>query len=148
MKKIINHKNSLTISRLLLGIIFIYASFDKIIDPISFSSLIDNYHITPYILHNLAALFIPWLELVVGVCLIRGVFLNGASFIASSLLIFFIFILVQAVARGINIDCGCFDLNSTTLDESELKIKMLWRIFEDILFLGLAIFINIGYNDK
>ena len=148
IKKILNNENFLYISRLILGVIFIFASFDKIIDPKSFSSVIDNFHVTPILLNNLAALFIPWLELVVGICLIRGVFINGASFIASSLLLFFIFILVQAIIRGINLDCGCFDLNNATLDESELKIKMLRRIFEDILFLGLAIFVNIGYNDK
>ncbi len=91
IKKILNNKNFLYISRLILGVIFIFASFDKIIDPKSFSSVIDNFHVTPVLLNNLAALFIPWLELVVGICLIRGVFINGASFIASSLLLFFIF---------------------------------------------------------
>jgi uncharacterized membrane protein YphA (DoxX/SURF4 family) len=148
MKSLLNNKKLLYVSRLVLGIIFIGASFDKIIDPRSFSSLIDNYHITPVVLNNLAALFIPWLELVVGICLIRGVYINGASFIVSSLLVFFIFILVQALVRGINLDCGCFSLSSSNLDESELKLNMLRRIFEDILFLGIAIFVNIGYNDK
>ena len=144
----LNNKILLILSRLFLGVIFIYASFDKIIDPVSFSSLIDNYHITPYFLNNLAALVIPWLELVIGICLIRGVFINGASFVAALLLLFFIFILTQAIFRGINLDCGCFDLNGSSLNDSELKIKMLWRIFEDILFLGLAIFINKGNNDS
>ena len=148
MKSLLNNKKLLYVSRLVLGIIFIGASFDKIIDPRSFSSLIDNYHITPVVLNNLAALFIPWLELVVGICLIRGVYINGASFIVSSLLVFFIFILVQALVRGINLDCGCFSLSSSNLDESELKLNMLRRIFEDILFLGIAIFVNLGYNDK
>ncbi|MDC1050978.1 DoxX family membrane protein [Candidatus Marinimicrobia bacterium] len=148
MKSLLNNKKLLYVSRLILGIIFIGASFDKIIDPKSFSSLIDNYHVTPVLLNNLAALFIPWLELVVGICLIRGVYINGASFIVSSLLVFFIFILVQALVRGINLDCGCFSLSSSNLDESELKLNMLRRIFEDILFLGIAIFVNIGYNDK
>ena len=132
------------LSRFVLGIIFIYASIDKIIDPISFSSTIDNYHISPYSLNNIAALVIPWLELIIGVFLIFGIFINGSSFIAILLLLFFIFILTQALLRGINVDCGCFDLNADTLEDSQLRIKMIRRILEDILFLVLAFIINKG----
>ena len=132
------------LSRFVLGVIFIYASIDKIIDPISFSSTIDNYHISPYSLNNIAALVIPWLELIIGVFLICGIFINGSSFIAILLLLFFIFILTQALLRGINVDCGCFDLNADTLEDSQLRIKMIRRILEDILFLGLAFIINKG----
>ena len=56
--------------RVILGIVLIYASIDKIIDPVSFSDSIDNYHISPYILNNIAALIIPWIELLIGLCLI------------------------------------------------------------------------------
>ncbi len=132
------------LSRFILGIIFIYASIDKIIDPVSFSSTIDNYHISPYSLNNIAALVIPWLELIIGVFLICGIFINGSSFIAILLLLFFIFILTQALLRGINVDCGCFDLNADTLEDSQLRIKMIRRILEDILFLVLAFIINKG----
>ena len=144
MNSIINNKTLLLLSRFILGIVFIYASIDKIIDPSQFSSAIDNYHISPYYLNNIAALIIPWLELVIGIFLILGIFLNGSSFIAMILLIFFIFIISQALARGINIDCGCFDLDSANLEDSELRIKMIRRIVEDLLFLSLAFLINKG----
>ena len=144
MEKIISNRYVILLSRFVLGIIFIYASIDKIIDPISFSSTIDNYHISPYSLNNIAALVIPWLELIIGVFLICGIFINGSSFIAILLLLFFIFILTQALLRGINVDCGCFDLNADTLEDSQLRIKMIRRILEDILFLVLAFIINKG----
>ena len=144
MINFIKNINFILLSRLILGIIFIYASIDKIIDPAQFSDAIDNYHITPYSLNNLAALIIPWVELIIGLFLLLGVFLNGSSFIAILLLIFFIFIISQALMRGININCGCFDLDAANLEDSELRIKMIRRIVEDILFLGLAYFINKG----
>ena len=144
MKNIISNRYVILLSRFILGIIFIYASIDKIIDPISFSSTIDNYHISPYSLNNIAALVIPWMELIIGVFLIFGIFISGSSFIAILLLFFFIFILTQALLRGINVDCGCFDLNTDTLEDSQLRIKMIRRILEDILFLGLAFIINKG----
>ena len=144
MKNIISNRYVILLSRFILGIIFIYASIDKIIDPISFSSTIDNYHISPYSLNNIAALVIPWMELIIGVFLIFGIFISGSSFIAILLLLFFIFILTQALLRGINVDCGCFDLNTDTLEDSQLRIKMIRRILEDILFLGLAFIVNKG----
>ena len=144
MKNIISNRYVVLLSRFILGVIFIYASIDKIIDPISFSATIDNYHISPYSLNNIAALVIPWIELIVGVFLIFGIFISGSSFIAILLLLFFIFILTQALLRGINVNCGCFDLNADTLEDSQLKIKMIRRILEDILFLGLAFIINKG----
>ena len=135
--------NFLLLGRLILGYVFIYASIDKIIDPVSFSDIIDNYHITPVLLNNLFALFIPWLELIVGLCLIFNIKVHGASFLSILLLLWFIFILTQAILRGINVECGCFDLNTSNLDDLELRKNMIKRIFEDIVFLGISLYVNI-----
>jgi putative oxidoreductase len=128
------------LSRFILGAVFIYASLDKIADPIAFSTNIDNYHITPIAINNLAALIIPWVELILGLCLITGVLLDGASILTMALLVFFIFIISQAYVRGISLNCGCF---KTAVDPGlgDLRQDMLWRIFEDILFLGLAVIV-------
>ena len=137
MNNFIRKMNLPFFSRVILGAIFIYASLEKIADPISFSSTIDNYHISPIQVNNIAALIIPWIELIIGLCLITGVFLDGASLISIGLMAFFIFIISQAYARGISLNCGCFKSvsDSSMLD---LRKEMLWRIFEDIIFLGLA----------
>ena len=134
--------------RLIIGYIFIAASVDKIIDPLSFSNIIDNYHITPILLNNFFALFIPWLEFVIGICLILNIKVRGASFISILLLLWFIFILTQAILRGINVDCGCFDLSSSNLDDIELKNNMIKRIFEDIVFLGISLYIYINSKNN
>ena len=128
------------LARFILGAVFIYASLDKIADPVTFSTNIDNYHISPIAINNLAALILPWVELIIGLSLITGVFLDGASILTIGLLVFFIFIITQAYMRGISLECGCF---KTAVDPSlgDLKQEMLWRIFEDILFLVLAIIV-------
>ena len=143
MINLFKKNNLLLLGRLILGYIFIYASIDKIIDPISFSNVIDNYHITPIILNNLFALFIPWLEFIIGVCLIFNLKVQGASFLSIILLVWFIFILTQAILRGINVECGCFDLNISNLDDLELRKNMIKRIFEDIVYLGISLYVNI-----
>ena len=47
------------IFRIILGIIFIYASYDKILDPAGFSKNIHNFHITPIAIENIIALVLP-----------------------------------------------------------------------------------------
>ena len=123
-----NFKNYLiVVVRILLGSVFLWASIDKIIDPASFARDIANYHVVPYGLENMIAIFLPWLELFIGLSLIFGFMVDGASLISGVLLILFILIIFQATMRGFNIECGC------GLKEGDL---VGWRkIFEDIVFL-------------
>tara|TARA_B100000945_G_scaffold55476_1_gene40799 strand:- start:208 stop:663 length:456 start_codon:yes stop_codon:yes gene_type:complete len=93
--------------RVILGIIWIWASINKIQDPAAFARAINNYHVIPFGLENAIAIFLPWLELIIGIFLISGILVNGASFISSSLLFLFIILITQAILRGFNIDCGC-----------------------------------------
>ncbi|MCP4930708.1 MAG: DoxX family membrane protein, partial [Candidatus Marinimicrobia bacterium] len=65
--------------RLIIGIIFIYASIDKISHPAEFAIAIGNYHAVPFGLENMIAMVLPWLELLVGVCLIAGIMVDGAA---------------------------------------------------------------------
>tara|TARA_A100000164_G_C21417767_1_gene545207 strand:+ start:44 stop:496 length:453 start_codon:yes stop_codon:yes gene_type:complete len=145
MIEFINKFHLVLVARFILAIVFIYASLDKIIDPISFSDNIDNYHISPIIINNLVALILPWVELIIGLCLLTGVFLDGSSIISIGLMIFFIFIISQAYLRGISLHCGCF---KTVADPNldNLQKEMILRIFEDILFLGLAFIVY--FRDK
>jgi rhodanese-related sulfurtransferase/uncharacterized membrane protein YphA (DoxX/SURF4 family) len=133
----INTLDITIIPRLILGFVFIIASYHKILDPTSFSNNIHNFHITPAAVENLAALFIPWLELILGVFLIFGVFLEGSISLTIGLYIFFIFILSQAVFRGIDVHCGCFK-TETDAGVADLKMGLIKRIGEDFLLLGMA----------
>ena len=132
------------IFRIILGIVFIYASYHKILDPASFSKNIHNFHITDNLIwiENLVALILPWLELIVGVFLIFGVFLEGAISITIGMLIFFIIILSQAVFRGIDLHCGCF---TTEADGgvSDLRMEVIKHIGENFVFLGMAFIIKL-----
>ena len=140
MMEFLKQYNLPLLARFILGAVFIYASLDKIADPVSFSDNIDNYHISPIAINNLVALILPWVELIIGLSLISGVLLDGATILTIGLLVFFIFIITQAYLRGISLDCGCFK-TITDSGLGDLKKEMLWRIFEDILFLGLAIIV-------
>ena len=133
------------IFRVILGIIFIYASYDKILDPAGFSKNIHNFHVTPIAVENLAALIIPWMELIIGVFLIFGVFLEGSTSITIGLYIFFIIILSQAVFRGIDVHCGCFKTEAD-VGVTDLRMELIKHIGEDFVLLGMAFVIK--YKNK
>lgn len=96
------------LSRLLVGGMLIYASFYKIVEPISFAKSIWYYHLVPGSLINLMALVLPWLELLCGLGLILGVFYTGARIWTVAMMLVFIVALGSAIVRGLDIDCGCF----------------------------------------
>ena len=101
------NKYLILLFRIVVGAIFLWASFDKIIDPVKFARDISNYHIVPLGLENTIALILPWLEFFIGTGLIIGVMVDGSIIISSVLLITFNIMIAQAMARGFNIDCGC-----------------------------------------
>ena len=122
-------------SRIVLGVVLIYASIDKIIHPDAFAKLIGNYNVLPFGLENVVAIILPTLELIVGCCLILGIMLDGSAIITAGMMIVFIFALSQAMIRGIDVSCGCFNVSEAEKG-SQIGFR---RIIEDIIFLGLSI---------
>jgi len=125
--------------RLIMGIVFIYASYSKIIDPTSFSQNIHNYGVTPLFLENIIALTLPWVELFIGLGLIFNIKYDLCLDISMFLMALFIILISQAYIRGKSIDCGCFSNDLSPQEWGEKRFDMLKRIFEDIVFLILLI---------
>ena len=67
------HQYLIVVIRVVLGSVFLWASFDKIIDPAKFAKSIANYHVLPFGIENTIAIVLPWLELFIGSGLILGV---------------------------------------------------------------------------
>ena len=133
---------SVILCRLVLGGVFIYASLDKIAHPAEFAKAIGNYHVLPFGLENLLALFLPWLELLTGILLIVGIMVDGATILIISMNIVFIFAISQALARGISIECGCFSVS--TEGGSNIGFQTILR---DFVYLIMA-FIIFYRQDK
>jgi len=108
MTRFEKHMIPVLAARLLLGIIFIIASIDKIVSPDAFAASIHAYRLTPAIIENLLAITIPWIELLSGCCLVMGVNVRASSFLLTILLGVFSVAISIALLRGLTIDCGCF----------------------------------------
>ncbi len=126
----------LTLSaRFILGGVFVYASFDKILHPAAFAEAVYNYQILPDGLINLTAIVLPCLELVLGIFLIINFWMLGTVVMSNLILMTFIGALLFNMARGLNINCGCF---STTAVESSMNILTVLR---DTSFLAVAVYL-------
>lgn len=120
--------------RIILGLVFVVASVDKIRHPSAFAEVIYNYQILPEQFINIAAIVLPWLELFLGGCLLLGVWLPGAVVLTNMLLFSFFAALLFNIARGLDIACGCFSTSSEHVGGA----IMVWYVLRDLFFLFLG----------
>ena len=122
-------------ARLILGGVFIYASFDKILHPAAFAEAVFNYQLLPSQLINLMALILPWLELILGTLLLSGIWVSGAVLGVNLLMVTFLAALIFNTARGLNISCGCFSTETTASGLSG------WTVLRDVFFFSLSTYL-------
>ena len=72
--------------RLTLAAVFLWAGVIKIADPHQFATAISNYQLLPDVMVNAMAVWLPWIEVVCGVLLICGVWIDGSLVIVNTLL--------------------------------------------------------------
>jgi uncharacterized membrane protein YphA (DoxX/SURF4 family) len=94
--------------RLVVGGAFIFAGVLKIADPAKFAIDVSNYRLVPHELINLVAILMPWMEVVAGAFVLAGIWLRAAAMVITSMTVMFAIVILSALARGLNIECGCF----------------------------------------
>ncbi|MDY0311685.1 MAG: MauE/DoxX family redox-associated membrane protein [Desulfobacterales bacterium] len=99
--------------RLLIGAVFLYASYDKILHPGDFARAVHNYQILPAAAVNPVAVVLPWMELLLGFFLVAGIWLPGTTVLSALLLTVFNGALIFNLARGLDVSCGCFSTQIT-----------------------------------
>jgi uncharacterized membrane protein YphA (DoxX/SURF4 family) len=129
----LKNKTLLVIFRLVLGGLFVYAGVVKVLDPLDFAQNIRNYRLVGQALSFLAAVVLPWLEILAGVALAAGIWKRASALIITGLLVFFILLTLVTIARGLDVECGCFGALS--------RKSGFGVILEDLgmLFMGLCL---------
>jgi uncharacterized membrane protein YphA (DoxX/SURF4 family) len=130
--------------RLLLGAVFVYASLDKIANPLGFAKAVYQWQVGGPIASNLVAVTLPWIELVAGALLILGTWRREAAAVVATLLLVFLAAAVSVLARGIDVtNCGCV---SVTADAAASAWPPAWMrgvgwflITRNLLLLGAAL---------
>jgi len=93
---------------LVLGFVFLAASWPKLQFPYEFLSGVYSYELLGPVTGLYAAALLPWLELIVGLCLVVGMFVQGALVIANTLCFLFVLVQCWALEQGLQISCSCF----------------------------------------
>lgn len=101
-------KTILFIIALAFGALFLWSGVAKIKDPVAFAEAVRNYRLIGDPYAAVAALFIPWVEVLAAIGVMTDRFRKGSAAILSVSLVVFTTAIIIAWARGLDITCGCF----------------------------------------
>ena len=100
--------------RLVLVAAFLLAAIPKIQDPVGFAISVESYRILTGQAVLWVALVLPWLELVIGFGLLIPKMRRASSLLIMLLLFIFVGLHASAWIRGLDIDCGCYAIESVS----------------------------------
>lgn len=116
--KLLRHPAVHWLLALAVGGVFLYACYEKILEPRQFAAIVYRYQVIGpsetlgFVPANLLAVTLPWVELVVGLVLLSGFWRREAAVVAGALLIVFLAAVGIATAQGIDLqNCGCFSVH-------------------------------------
>jgi uncharacterized membrane protein YphA (DoxX/SURF4 family) len=119
--------------RLALAVVFIYAAIGKITHPGEFAEAVAAFKLLPIVLVNVFAIILPWIELASGLALLHRVSARHGALLIAGLNLIFMIAAASALARGLDIRCGCFTL-------SHAHTKLGWSLIaRDAAFLALCL---------
>lgn len=131
------HAYLLLIARLYLGWVFLVACWHKIAHPEAFALDVATYQLLPRFLVHAFAIYVPWLELLVGVCVVVGCRVRAAALLMAMLMLSFIVALMWALHLGLDMSCGCFASQAAAGEDS-----ISWRtLVRDLSWLALAVYV-------
>lgn len=95
-----------------LAALFLWAAFNKLRHPNGpelFSDSVKAFKLNlPDFAVRATVGVVPWVEVIAGLLLLLGVWARAAATVLSALLVVFIVLIVQALARNLEVECGCF----------------------------------------
>ena len=100
--------------RLVLVAAFLLAAIPKIQDPVGFAGSVESYRILTGQAVLWVALVLPWLELIIGFGLLVPKMRRASSLLIILLLFIFVGLHASAWIRGLDIDCGCYAIESVS----------------------------------
>ncbi len=95
------------VTRGVVGGLFLIAGFGKVLAPGQFAEGIRAYELLPATGANILAYILPWLEVMAGLLLAFGFWRREARLLIAAMLLVFTVAKCYALARGLEIDCGC-----------------------------------------
>jgi uncharacterized membrane protein YphA (DoxX/SURF4 family) len=123
------------LGRIVVGVVFLVAGFNKLIDPNAFAQDIANYQVFPHWTWNLAAAIVPITEILAALALLTGFKRRAAAIVLGALDVAFIGLIASVIWRGIDLSCGCF---GAATEASNVGWPMLLRDVALLLAIAAA----------
>ena len=101
---------AVTIGRWLLAIVFVMAALPKLRQPEDFAVAVHNYRLLPTAMVGAVAVMLPGVEGVAALGLLTRRWRFASACIVATLSAVFVTSVVFAIARGLDINCGCFSV--------------------------------------
>jgi uncharacterized membrane protein YphA (DoxX/SURF4 family) len=131
LTRLLTHERTVRVCQIATGALFALAGLAKVGDLGAFAEQIHNFRLVPVPAENLVAITLPWIELVAALALILGIRAREGALLAFGSLAVFTLAVVVALARGLDIECGCFG----TADASRVGVV---KVLENLGFLAVA----------
>ena len=128
----LTHPRTVLVCQIVLGLVFAAAALAKLGDLRSFATQVHNFRLVPVPTENLLAMTLPWMELLAALALLLRVQPRAGALTTAGMMAIFCVVVLAAVARGLDIDCGCFG----TSDGSRVGMK---KLLENLGLLVLAL---------
>jgi uncharacterized membrane protein YphA (DoxX/SURF4 family) len=94
--------------RVAAAAVWLVAGAAKVGELEHFHDQVDQYKLLPHALEAPFAYSLPFVELLVGLYLLAGLWTRAAALLGCFLMVLFLIAQGQAWARGLSLDCGCF----------------------------------------
>ena len=130
--RMLRHPVIVVLAQLGIAVVFLAAALGKVGDAAAFARQIYYFRMLPPGLENLLAITLPWVELLAALSLLLRVRPRAGAVVTAGLMGVFVFVVAAAVARGLDIECGCFG----TADASRVGTS---KLIENIALLALAL---------
>ncbi len=118
-----------------LAAVFLYASIDKLQDPLQFADSIAAFAILPAALITPFALGLPPFEVACGLLLLWPRSRRLGALAVALISVLFFAALASALLRGLTLDCGCFGAGAPS------RTRMWQELGLDVLLFVGALFI-------
>lgn len=113
-----------------LGMLFLYSGGMKILASgvAVFAADVEKYHLLPAELVPWMAYGLPWLEIVVGLCLLGQFVRRGALVASLGMTMMFLGAILWAWRQGLDISCGCFGKSDATIHYPRKVAELLLQL--------------------
>lgn len=122
--------------RYILGFIYLYAGGSKILEPMLFKAVIQNYFAIPDTIALILAIVVPWIQILAALSLLLNWYVLYSSGLLLIMSVFFFGLMIVNYGQILPFGCGCFGFK----DEELVGVYHVVRDFSIALLASIVLY--------